>query len=216
MRLRKVKNLDKRLEANKELIIRNAESYKGMWKFFFGNDRPIHLEIGMGKGQFITTLAKNNPDVNYIGLEKEISCLIKASEKIEKRIPNLIFVHFDATNILDVFSENEIDKLYLNFSDPWPKARHAKRRLTYIANLEKYKVILNDPCDIEMKTDNIDLFEFSVESFKEAGFSVLEKSYDLHKDKQDIVTTEYEDKFTSLGNKINYIHVNYKEAKWTA
>ena len=213
MRLRKVKNLDKRLEANKELIIRDAESLKGRWKFFFGNDKPIHLEIGMGKGQFIITLAKNNPDINYIGLEKEISCLIKAAEKLEARIPNLIFVHFDATNILDVFSENEIDKLYLNFSDPWPKARHAKRRLTYIANLEKYKVILNDPCEIEMKTDNTDLFEFSVESFKEAGFTILEKTFDLHKDKQDIVTTEYEDKFTSLGNKINYIHVNYKEAK---
>ena len=213
MRLRKVKNLDKRLEANKELIIRDAESLKGRWKFFFGNDKPIHLEIGMGKGQFIITLAKNNPDINYIGLEKEISCLIKAAEKIEERIPNLILVHYDATNILDVFSENEIDKLYLNFSDPWPKARHAKRRLTYIANLEKYKVILKDPCDIEMKTDNISLFEFSVESFKEAGFTILELTNDLHKDKQDIVTTEYEDKFTSLGNKINYIHVNYKEAK---
>ena len=213
MRLRKVKNLDKRLEANKELIIQDAESLKGKWKFFFGNDKPIHLEIGMGKGQFIITLAKNNPDINYIGLEKEISCLIKAAEKLETRIPNLIFVHFDATNILDVFSENEVDKLYLNFSDPWPKARHAKRRLTYIANLDKYKVILNDPCDIEMKTDNVSLFEFSVESFKEAGFTILELTFDLHKDKQDIVTTEYEDKFTSLGNKINYIHVNYKEAK---
>ena len=213
MRLRKVKNLDKRLEANKELIIQNAESLKGKWKFFFGNDKPIHLEIGMGKGQFIITLAKNNPDINYIGLEKEISCLIKAAEKLETKIPNLIFVHFDATNILDVFSENEVDKLYLNFSDPWPKARHAKRRLTYIANLDKYKVILSDPCDIEMKTDNVSLFEFSVESFKEAGFTILELTFDLHKDKQDIVTTEYEDKFTSLGNKINYIHVNYKEAK---
>ena len=213
MRLRKVKNLDKRLEANKELIIQNAESLKGKWKFFFGNDKPIHLEIGMGKGQFIITLAKNNPNINYIGLEKEISCLIKAAEKLETRIPNLIFVHFDATNILDVFSENEVGKLYLNFSDPWPKARHAKRRLTYIANLDKYKVILSDPCDIEMKTDNVSLFEFSVESFKEAGFTILEKTFDLHKDKQDIVTTEYEDKFTSLGNKINYIHVNYKEAK---
>ena len=213
MRLRKVKNLDKRLEANKELIIQDAESLKGKWKFFFGNDKPIHLEIGMGKGQFIITLAKNNPDINYIGLEKEISCLIKAAEKLETKIPNLIFVHFDATNILDVFSENEVDKLYLNFSDPWPKARHAKRRLTYIANLDKYKVILSDPCDIEMKTDNVSLFEFSVESFKEAGFTILELTFDLHKDKQDIVTTEYEDKFTSLGNKINYIHVNYKEAK---
>ena len=213
MRLRKVKNLDKRLEANKELIIQDAESLKGKWKFFFGNDKPIHLEIGMGKGQFIITLAKNNPDINYIGLEKEISCLIKAAEKLETRIPNLIFVHFDATNILDVFSENEVDKLYLNFSDPWPKARHAKRRLTYIANLDKYKVILSDPCDIEMKTDNVSLFEFSVESFKEAGFTILELTFDLHKDKQDIVTTEYEDKFTSLGNKINYIHVNYKETK---
>ena len=213
MRLRKVKNLDKRLEANKELIIQDAESLKGKWKFFFGNDKPIHLEIGMGKGQFIITLAKNNPDINYIGLEKEISCLVKAAEKLETRIPNLIFVHFDANNILDVFSENEVDKLYLNFSDPWPKARHAKRRLTYIANLDKYKVILSDPCDIEMKTDNVSLFEFSVESFKEAGFTILELTFDLHKDKQDIVTTEYEDKFTSLGNKINYIHVNYKEAK---
>ena len=130
MRLRKLKNLDKRLEANKELIIQDGESYKGRWKFFFGNDNPVHLEIGMGKGQFIITLAQKNPNINYIGLEKEIGCLIKAAEKIEARIPNLIFVHFDASNILDVFSENEVDKLYLNFSDPWPKARHEKRRLT--------------------------------------------------------------------------------------
>ena len=213
MRLRKVKNLEKRLEANQELIITDTESHKGRWKFFFGNEQPIHLEIGMGKGQFITKLALANPNINYIGVEKEISCLIKAAEKLENRLSNLIFVHFDATNILDVFSENEVDKLYLNFSDPWPKARHAKRRLTYIANLDKYKVILSDPCDIEMKTDNVSLFEFSVESFKEAGFTILELTFDLHKDKQDIVTTEYEDKFTSLGNKINYIHVNYKEAK---
>ena len=214
MRLRKLKNLDKRLEASKELIIQDGESYKGRWKFFFGNDNPVHLEIGMGKGQFIIMLAQKNPNINYIGLEKEIGCLIKAAEKIEARIPNLIFVHFDASNILDVFSENEVDKLYLNFSDPWPKARHEKRRLTYIDNLEKYKVILANPCDIEMKTDNIGLFEFSVESFKQAKFETIELSYDLHKDKENIITTEYEDKFTSLGNKINYIHVNYhKEAK---
>ena len=208
MRLRKLKNQDKRLEASKELILEQDQVAKGRWKFFFGNDKPIHLEIGMGKGQFITKLALLNPDINYIGLEKEIGCLIKASEKIQKRIPNLIFLHFDATNILDLFEENEISKIYLNFSDPWPKARHAKRRLTSSDNLAKYKVILCDPCDIEMKTDNDGLFEYSVEEFKNANFQILEISRDLHSDKKEIITTEYEDKFVSLGNKINYIHVN--------
>ena len=211
MRLRKVKNLDKRLDANKDLIITNGLEHKGKWKFFFGNEQPIHLEIGMGKGKFITELANRNPNINYIGLEKEISCLIKAAEKLESRIPNLIFVNFDASNILDLFEDGEISKLYLNFSDPWPKARHAKRRLTYIANLEKYKKILVSPCDIEMKTDNLGLFEFSLEQFKESGFTTLELSYDLHKDKLDIITTEYEDRFTALGNPINYIHVNFKK-----
>ena len=211
MRLRKVKNLEKRLEANQELIITDTGNHKGMWKFFFGNNQPIHLEIGMGKGQFITKLALANPNINYIGVEKEISCLIKAAEKLENRLPNLIFVHFDAQEILDLFDDNEISKLYLNFSDPWPKARHAKRRLTYITNLEKYKRILVSPCDIGMKTDNIGLFEFSLESFKEAGFTILELSYDLHKDKRDIITTEYEDRFSSMGNPINYVHINYKK-----
>ena len=211
MRLRKVKNLEKRLEANQELIITDTESRKGRWKFFFGNEQPIHLEIGMGKGQFITKLALANPNINYIGVEKEISCLIKAAEKLENRLSNLIFVHFDAQEILDLFDDNEISKLYLNFSDPWPKARHAKRRLTYITNLEKYKRILVSPCDIEMKTDNIGLFEFSLESFKEAGFTILELSYDLHKDKRDIITTEYEDRFSSMGNPINYVHINHKK-----
>lgn len=211
MRLRKVKNLEKRLEANQEMIITDTESHKGRWKFFFGNEQPIHLEIGMGKGQFITKLALANPNINYIGVEKEISCLIKAAEKLENRLSNLIFVHFDAQEILDLFDDNEISKLYLNFSDPWPKARHAKRRLTYITNLEKYKRILVSPCDIEMKTDNIGLFEFSLESFKEAGCTILELSYDLHKDKRDIITTEYEDRFSSMGNPINYVHINHKK-----
>ena len=211
MRLRKVKNLEKRIEQTKAFILEDNEIEKGRWKFFFGNNNPIHLEIGMGKGKFISTLAKNNPNINYIGLEKEISCLIKAAEKLEERVNNLIFVHFDASNILDIFGENEVDKIYLNFSDPWPKARHAKRRLTAANNLKKYIQILKSPCDIEMKTDNNDLFAFSVESFKEVGFDVLELTNDLHKDKDNIITTEYEDKFVQAGEKINYIHVNYRK-----
>lgn len=211
MRFRKLKNLDKRLDENKELILLEGESHKGKWKFFFGNSNPIHLEIGMGKGQFIIKLAKLNPNINYIGLEKELGCLIKASEKLENRLPNLIFLHYDATNICDVFEENEIDKLYLNFSDPWPKARHAKRRLTATSNLESYKKILASPCDIEMKTDNLPLFEFSLETFKESGYEIIDCSYDLHKDRSDIVTTEYEDKFVNMGIKINYLHAVYKK-----
>ena len=211
MRFRKIKNLDKRLEENKELILTEAIEHKGRWKFFFGNNNQIHLEIGMGKGQFIEKMALLNPNINFIGVEKELGCLIKAAEKLEKRMPNLIFVHFDASNILDLFSENEITKLYLNFSDPWPKARHAKRRLTANSYLDSYKHILISPCDIEMKTDNLGLFNYSVEMYKEANFEILEISYDLHKDKEDIVTTEYEDKFTALGEKINYVHVNYKK-----
>lgn len=211
MRLRKLKNFDNRLEKCQDLIITEYETLRGRWKYFFGNDNPIHLEIGMGKGQFIIKLALANPNINYIGLEKEIACLIKAAEKIGKRIPNLIFIHFDASNILDIFANDEVSKLYLNFSDPWPKARHAKRRLTSKENLEKYKMILVNPCDIEMKTDNIDLFNFSVMMFEESGFKTIELTNDLHHDKDNIITTEYEDKFTSMGNKINYIHVLYEK-----
>ena len=211
MRLRNVKNARERLIDN-HYFIENPIDNKGLWHKVFGNDNPIHIEIGCGKGQFISTLSKLNPNINYIAIEKFDSVLLRCLEKIiNDDIPNLKIAVMDAAVLGTYFADDEVDRIYLNFSDPWPKARHAKRRLTYITNLEKYKRILVGPCDIEMKTDNIGLFEFSLESFKEAGFTILELSYDLHKDKQDIITTEYEDRFSSMGNPINYVHINYKK-----
>ena len=162
----------------------------------------------MGKGKFITEMAMNNPDINYIGIEKYSSVLIRAVEKRrELEIDNLFFIRMDAVEIEDAFEKGEIDRIYLNFSDPWPKDRHAKRRLTSRQFFERYDKILKDDGIIEFKTDNKDLFDFSLEEVKETKFKVINYTYDLHGDTdaeiyRGNVTTEYEDKFVEKGNKI--------------
>ena len=180
--------------------------YKGLWqKNIFHNNHPIHMEIGMGKGKFITELAKQHPEINYIGVEKYSSVLVRALEKRDAlALENLIFVRMDAESVDEFFADGEIDKIYLNFSDPWPKDRHAKRRLTSISHLARYDKVLTENGDLEFKTDNRPLFDFSLEQLEEAGWRKDEVSFDLHKSgpAENNVMTEYEEKFYQLGNPI--------------
>ncbi len=185
----------------------------GTWKEIFGNDKPIHIEIGMGKGRFIHTMAKEHPDINYVGIEKYSSVLLRAIQKMEEEeLPNLKFIRMDAEEIAEVFGRGEVDRIYLNFSDPWPKDRHAKRRLPSRQFLARYDVILKKDGRLEFKTDNRDLFDFAVEELEPAGWKAEVISYDLHGDEtlmQGNVMTEYEEKFSSQGNPI-YKYVIYR------
>ena len=182
------------------------EQCPGTWKDIFGNTNPIHIEIGMGKGKFIHTMAKEHPDINYVGIEKYSSVLLRAIQKMEEdELPNLKFIRMDAEDIAKVFGRGEVDKIYLNFSDPWPKDRHAKRRLPSREFLARYDVILKTDGRLEFKTDNRDLFDFAVEELTPAGWKAEVVTYDLHKDEklmQGNVMTEYEEKFSSMGNPI--------------
>lgn len=180
---------------------------KGRWHLIFGNENPIHIEIGMGKGQFIMKLAKEHPDINYIGIERYSSVLLRALQKMEiEPLPNIRFLCMDASIITEVFDKEEVAKIYLNFSDPWPKERHAKRRLTSRQFFERYDKILAGNGVVEFKTDNDDLFAFSMEEVAEAGWTLDAHTFDLHHDpvlNEGNVMTEYEEKFSSLGHPIH-------------
>ncbi len=205
MRLRNVKGSRETI-ANSEFTINEPNEYKGKWKELFGNNNPIRIEVGMGKGRFITDLAVQNPDINYIGIEKYSSVLVRAIEKRQELdINNLIFIRMDAEDILDVFEEGEVDRIYLNFSDPWPKDRHAKRRLTSKEFFKRYDVILAQGGIVEFKTDNNMLFDFSLEEIENTAFMVKEFTRDLHNSpmNEGNIMTEYEEKFSSMGNPIN-------------
>ena len=193
-------------------FINNPSDYKGRWNELFKNNNPIYIEIGMGKGNFIIKNAVNNPNINYIGIEMYDSVILRAVEKTnELELNNLYLIRMDARLIEDIF-DKEVDLIYLNFSDPWPKDRHAKRRLTSPRFLEKYSNIFKSKNKIIMKTDNIDLFNYSVESLKDYGYTIDYLTKDLHKDKDNIITTEYEDKFINKGVKINFLEAT-KEVK---
>ncbi len=209
MRLRNVKGSQERILENPYTIQTdgtNGDNYKGLWnKNIFHNNHPIHIEIGMGKGQFITTLAKENPDINFIGIEKYSSVLVRALDKREElETNNLIFVRMDAEDLTSYFAEGEISKVYLNFSDPWPKDRHAKRRLTSVNFLARYDNILQADGLLQFKTDNRPLFDFSLEQLNEAGWMLDESTFDLHKNgpAPNNIMTEYEEKFYAIGNPI--------------
>lgn len=205
MRLRNVKGSRETL-AGSEFTVNEPQEYKGKWKEFFNNSNPIRIEIGMGKGQFITTLAQQNPDYNYIGIEKYSSVLVRAVEKQQELgLPNLALIRMDAENICDVFDKGEIDRIYLNFSDPWPKDRHAKRRLTSRQFLARYEQILVNKGLVEFKTDNRPLFDFSVEEIGPAGWETDLITYDLHNSEfaEGNIMTEYETRFSSEGVPIN-------------
>lgn len=207
MRLRNVKGSREKIEEY-EFAINNPQDYKGKWNEIFENDNPIYVEIGMGKGKFISALAMQNPQYNYIGIEKFSSVLVRAIQKQEEsdeNLMNLRFIRFDAENICDIFEEGEIKGIYLNFSDPWPKERHAKRRLTSKEFLARYEKVLQDDGRLVFKTDNTDLFEFSLEQIKESGWNLVSYTYDLHNSEyaQGNIMTEYETRFVEMGNKIN-------------
>lgn len=207
MRLRNVSGSRERIEEC-EFVVHNPEEMKGKWsREVFGNDNPVQIEIGMGKGKFIMELARLNPSINYVGIEKYSSVLIRAIEKqTEEQLPNIKFLRFDAEYLCDIFEEKEIDKIYLNFSDPWPKDRHAKRRLTSRQFLARYKEVLKDDGVVEFKTDNVDLFTFSLDEYKEAQWIGVCETFDLHNDEELVkgnVMTEYEEKFSKAGNPIH-------------
>ena len=206
MRLRNVKN-KKEIMDNSLYLIKNPCDYKGKWKELFGNDNPIYIEIGMGKGKFIIDNALKYKDINFIGIEKYDSVIAKGLQKIPAGLNNLVMVRFDALGIEDLF-DKEIDRIYLNFSDPWPKKRHHLRRLSSRVFLEKYEKIFKNGNIIEMRTDNRDLFQYSLVSFSEFGYTLEEVSLDLHTDNMPEITTEYEDKFSRDGMPIYYVMCN--------
>lgn len=199
LRLRK-SHWAKKTERNygRLIFMKEPQQLKGRWREWFGNDNPIYAEFGTGKGNFITTKAKLFPDINFIGVDVQEGVIYYAAEKaLAQGVNNLTLVRFDLNIVLDVFAENELDKIYLNFSDPWPKDKHAKRRLTYRGFLEKYQIILKSGGKIEFKTDNRDLFDFSLIEFKEFGIEPINVTYDLHNSGMEgNVMTEYEEKFS--------------------
>ncbi|MEA4988221.1 MAG: tRNA (guanosine(46)-N7)-methyltransferase TrmB [Anaerovorax sp.] len=208
MRQRKVKNEEEKIEAFGAYVIKNAEMHKGHWRELFGNDNPIYIEIGCGKGQFITTLARINPNGNYIAVEGAGSVILRALEKASAAdLKNIKFITKYVNEMTDFFVEGEIDGIYLNFSDPWPKDRHAKRRLTHTRYIKGYKTVLKQGGHIEFKTDNDGLFTFSVEEFLKNDMQLVECTDDLHKTnfKSKQFTTEYEDKFNKIGKNIHYL-----------
>lgn len=211
MRLRNIPGAKDAIEES-NYVVHNVQEKKGKWREVFGNDNPISIEVGMGKGRFIMDMAKRNPLVNFVGIEMYDSVLLRALQKMEEREEqgtrpkNLFFIRMDAIELPLVFDEGEVEKIYLNFSDPWPKERHAKRRLTSRQFLERYDRILAKGGVIEFKTDNRELFEFSLEEIQESKWHLVAHTFDLHHDpalNEGNVMTEYEEKFSSMGNPIH-------------
>ncbi|MGN0367947.1 MAG: tRNA (guanosine(46)-N7)-methyltransferase TrmB [Wujia sp.] len=204
MRLRNVRGSRETIAAN-EFVVHEEQQMKGKWAQRFGNDHPIHIEIGMGKGRFIMDMARLHPEINFIGIEKFSSVLVRAIEKQEmEQLPNLLFIRMDAEYIEEVFEKGEVDYIYLNFSDPWPKDRHAKRRLTSVNFLSHYEKFLSQDGGLTFKTDNRPLFDFSLEQVEVAGWKLVNHTFDLHNSEyaQGNVMTEYEQRFSEMGNPI--------------
>ena len=207
MRLRNIPRADE-IIAESSYVIQDAKTVRGAWKQAFGNDHPIHIEVGMGKGRFITQMAFDHPEINYVGIERYSSVLLRALEKRETmtEFQNLFFLCIDARELPEIFAENEVERIYLNFSDPWPKDRHAKRRLPSREFLSRYDKILVPDGTVEFKTDNRGLFDFALEEVEPAGWILKACTFDLHHDgvlSEGNVMTEYEEKFSALGNPIH-------------
>lgn len=204
MRVRRRKGAEEHLANNPHYVILNPEDAKGHWQEIFGNDKPIHIEVGSGKGAFITGMALQNPGINYIGIDIQVSVLSHALDKVlASGAENIRLLQVDGSSLTNYFADEEIDLLYLNFSDPWPKKKHAKRRLTYKTFLDTYKQILPEHGEIHFKTDNRGLFEYSLASFSQYGMILKQVWLDLHaSDFEGNVMTEYEQKFSDKGQVI--------------
>lgn len=213
MRMRRKKNRDTRFENCIDLAVLEPQTHKGKWNELFGNNNPIHIEIGCGKGGFILELASRNPEINYVAIEKCMDVIILAMEKVKNaNLTNVKFLFGDANVLTEIFEQNEIERIYLNFSDPWKKSRQAKRRLTYVTFLEKYKTVLKPDGAVHFKTDNRPLFDFSLEQFKEFDAVVSELTFDLHNSEynEGNIMTEYEKNFSEKGFPINRCVVSFK------
>lgn len=212
MRMRRKKNRDARFDNCIDIAVLDPENHKGKWNELFGNSNPVHVEIGCGKGGFILELARRNPEINYVAIEKCLDVIILAMEKIKAvEIKNVKFYCGDANNLTDIFENGEVERIYLNFSDPWKKSKQAKRRLTYVTFLEKYKQILTGDGQVHFKTDNRPLFDFSLEQFEEFGANVSELTFDLHNSEynENNIMTEYEKNFSEKGFTINRCVVSF-------
>lgn len=206
MRLRNVKGAQEAIDKS-PYVIHSPADWKGKWQEAFPSPAPLQIEIGMGKGRFLMEMAALHPDTNYIGIERYSSVLYRGLQKMEEEpVPNVFFLCEDATNLEEIFAPEEVGRIFLNFSDPWPKDRHAKRRLTSRFFLQKYEKFLSQDGLLEFKTDNTPLFDFSLEEFKEEGWQLLAFTYDLHHDSEmnrGNVMTEYEERFSAKGNPIH-------------
>ncbi len=211
MRVRKRKGAEEHLANNPHYVILNPEDAKGRWHDVFGNDRPIHIEVGSGKGGFITGMALKNPDINYIGIDIQLSVLSYALDKVlASEVSNVKLLRVDGSSLTNYFEVGEVDMMYLNFSDPWPKTKHEKRRLTYKDFLDTYKRILPEHGEIHFKTDNRGLFEYSLASFSQYGMTLRQIWLDLHASNYEgNVMTEYEEKFSNKGQVIYRVEANF-------
>ena len=212
MRVRNRKGATELLEAHPQYVILNPADAKGRWQEIFGNGHPIHVEVGSGKGAFVSGMAKANPDINYIGIDIQKSVLSYALDKVlATDVPNIKLLWVDGSDLTDYFEDGEIDRLYLNFSDPWPKKRHEKRRLTYQSFLSTYQQILPENGEIHFKTDNRGLFEYSLVSFSQYGMKLKGVWLDLHASNfEDNVLTEYEQKFANKGQVIYRVEAAFE------
>ena len=211
MRVRKRKGAEDYLENHPQYVILNPEDAKGKWHQVFGNDNPIHIEVGSGKGAFITGMALQNPNINYIGIDIQVSVLSYALDKvIESQAPNVRLLRVDGSSLTNYFEDGEVALMYLNFSDPWPKTRHEKRRLTYKTFLETYQQILPEHGEIHFKTDNRGLFEYSLASFSQYGMILKQVWLDLHASNYESnVMTEQEQKFSAKGQVIYRVEAQF-------
>ena len=213
MRVRNRPGAAEMLAAHPNFVISDPTLWKGKWNELFENDHPIHIEIGMGKGQFITGMAKAHPEINYIGVEMQVSVVSIALDKlIEQPLPNLKLLHVDGSALTEYFADSEVDQIYLNISDPWPKKRHEKRRLTYKTFLAVDEQILRPNGEIHFKTDNQGLFEYSLASFSQYGMILKQVWLDLHQSQfEGNIMTEYEEKFSSKGQRIYRVEAQFQD-----
>ena len=213
MRVRKRKGAEEHLANHPQYVILEPEAAKGKWRELFGNDNPIHIEVGSGKGAFITGMAQQNPNINYIGIDIQLSVLSYALDKVlASGAENVKLLRVDGSSLTNYFEDGEVDMMYLNFSDPWPKSRHEKRRLTYKTFLDTYKQILPENGEIHFKTDNRGLFEYSLASFSQYGMVINKVWLDLHaSDYEGNVMTEYERKFSEKGQVIYRVEAQFKD-----